>query len=104
MTPSPVVGIPNNGMADMLHMPAQLVLAAGFRIQLYQAVAAGGIAFDFHGNFSGCQAAVSGTGIAHWLGFAFAAPILRLFSQWLINIPLLWCPAPHQGQIGFAYL
>src|SRR5690606_2420579 len=42
--------------------------------------------------------------IAHWSGFGFAAPILRLFSQWMINIPLLWCPTPNHGQIGFAYL
>src|SRR5690606_35847667 len=104
MAPSPVVGIPNNGMVDMLHMPAQLVLAAGFRIQLYQAVAAGGIAFDFHGNFSGCQATVSGAGIAHRLRLTFTPSVLRLFSQWVINIALLWCPTPNHGQIGFAYL
>src|SRR5690606_28084842 len=104
MAPSPVVGIPNNGMVDMLHMPAQLMLAAGFWIQLHQTIATGGIAFDFHGDFRGRQAAVSGTGIAHWLGFGFAPSVLRLFSQWMINIPLLWCPTPNHGQIGFAYL
>src|SRR5690606_6745056 len=32
VTPPPVVGIPNNGMVDMLHMPAQLMLATGFWI------------------------------------------------------------------------
>src|SRR5690606_23532645 len=48
-----VVGVADDGVADVLHMPAQLVLAAGKRVQGHQAVATGGKALDLYRQLRG---------------------------------------------------
>lgn len=54
-----VVGVANDRVAEVLHMAAQLVFAAGQWVQLQQAVAAGGKAFDLDLQLRGGQAAIA---------------------------------------------
>ena len=65
-----VGGVADDGMGDVLHVAAQLVAAAGERLQRHQRVARGRVAVDGVRQFDGRQAAVVGAG---GLGFGVLA-------------------------------
>src|SRR5690554_1834954 len=104
MPAAAVVGVANDGMVNVLHVAPQLVFATGFRIQLYQTVAAGGIAFDFHRDFGGRQPAIMRKRFPYRLLGSAQTPVFRLVLQRVINGAGFRRPAPHYRQVGLVHL
>lgn len=98
-----VIGVADDGVGDVLHMPTQLVLAAGERVQGHKAVAAGGKAFDLYRQLRGSQAGVASLGIAQGLGLVLEALVHSVLAQGVVDQPVFRGPAPHHGLIGLVH-
>jgi len=98
-----VIGVTNDGVADVLHVPAQLVLTASERVQGHQAVAAFGKAFDRHRQLRSRQAGVAGLGFAQGLGLILQALVHGTLTQGVVDRSLFRRPATHQGLISLVH-
>jgi len=100
-----MVGITDDGMADVLHVPTQLMPAPGQRFQQCQAIARLRIAVYSDLQFNGCQALEMGHCGLHsgrLLPQCRIRPVL-LFSQRMVDMPTFRAPSAHNGEIEFCY-
>lgn len=100
-----MVGITNDGMADVLHVPTQLMPAPGEWLQQRQAVACLRIAVYSDIQFDGCQALEMGCCRLHpasLLPQSRVSPVL-LFPQRMVDMPLFRAPSTHDGEIEFRH-
>ncbi len=97
-------GIADNGVKNVLHMPPQLVLAAGFRAQFDQRIASRLITADGIGELHRCQPVVDCDGLL-WLpvlvGSGIAFPVHILFERVVDPFSICTVTAYH-GQVALA--
>src|SRR5690606_37080581 len=100
-------GIAHYWVEKMFHMAAKLMLATGFREQLDQTIATGGVLlgnrmrqFDLM-QATKCRYRLLGRAIriAHGIG-----DLVQLLLEGVVDHSLLRGPAPHQRQILLVYL
>lgn len=93
-----VVGVADDRMADVLQVAAQLVFAAGVRLEFEQAVAAVRVAFNFNRDFHRCQAAVAGAGFAQRVLFVLQPTVGGVFAQRDVDLAGRFRPAATRAR------
>ena len=98
-----VGGVADDRMVGVLHVAAQLVAAAGDRLQFHQGVARTGVALDRVRQLDRGQAPEAGEGALGFCDFQAAAVVVVLARQGMVDRAGFGRPAAHDGNIGLMH-
>ncbi len=100
--PLAVGGVADDGVGDVLHVAAQLVPAAGQRLQFDQGIAAAGVAVHAVGQFHGGQPAVAGVRGLGGIAGGDAGMFVGHARQGVVDVARFRRVAAHDGEVAFA--